>query len=65
MADHGDVIEAAKAIDDPVFNSHEVAEKLPVGVESTRGKLSDLVDQGVIARKQVGNGWAYYFPDYD
>lgn len=65
MADQGDVIEAAKAVDGPVFSSHEIADELPVGVESTRGKLSDLVDQGVLSRKRVGNGWAYYFPEYD
>lgn len=62
VATRCDVLEAAKRLDEPVFSSHDVAAELPIGVERTRHLLNDLIEEEVLTRKSVGNGYAYYFP---
>jgi len=56
-----DVIDAAKEIDAPAFGVRDIAEQLPVGQESIRGKLGDLADEGVLVKRKIGNANVYWF----
>lgn len=60
QASADDVFEAARSVGDPAFGNVEVAERLPIGAERTRKKLNDLVDEGVLCRKKIGNSNVYW-----
>ncbi|MFC7135351.1 MULTISPECIES: MarR family transcriptional regulator [Salinibaculum] len=54
MATIDAVLDVLASTDDPVLTSSEVAEAIGVSSETARRKLTELHDQGLVKRKEVG-----------
>lgn len=55
-----DVIQAAKEINDPCFKTKEISEVLDVSDQTVRNHSEELVESGILGRKQVGSGYIYW-----
>lgn len=56
---YDDVYMACRKVEDP-FGAKRVSEELPIGYESTRRKLNELVEEGCLAKKTIGNTGVYW-----
>jgi Mn-dependent DtxR family transcriptional regulator len=49
--------------EDPILSATEVADSLPIGPRGTHTRLKKLHDRGLLERKSVGQGMAYWLTD--
>lgn len=55
-----DILNAIQTISDPCFGKTEVAERVSVGPERTRELLNELVADGPLAAKMIGQSRVYW-----
>jgi Mn-dependent DtxR family transcriptional regulator len=59
-----DILAAIRDIQEPCFGTGEVAEVLAVGPERTRQLLNQLVKDGPLSSKLIGNTTVYWVDGY-
>jgi len=55
-----DILTAIQSIQEPCFGKTEVAERVSVGPERTRELLNELVADGPLAAKMIGQSRVYW-----
>lgn len=57
-----EIIEIARATEGPSFTAPEIADESPIGAETMRGRLDDLVKAGVLCMKKPSSEKIYWIP---
>ena len=58
--DHDDVLGVFDAVEGPVVTTTDVGDVLGITTEAARGKLNDLVGEGVLRRRKTGRTVVYW-----
>jgi predicted ArsR family transcriptional regulator len=60
-----EIIEIARETKGPSFTAPEIAKESPIGPETMRGRLDDLVKAGVLRMKMPSSEKIYWIPSAD
>lgn len=58
-----EIIEAIKSVDEPVASASEIATQVSLTRTGVTNRLNKLREQGLVERKDVGNGYVWWVSD--